>query len=77
MRSMINFSDDAILKGLKEKKSDSIRFLYREYFPMAKSIVEKNSGSYEDAEDVFQVAAGGVWADGRGHDGDNVGAIKQ
>jgi RNA polymerase sigma factor (sigma-70 family) len=51
---MINYSDDAILKGLKEKKSDSIRFLYREYFPMAKSIVEKNSGSYEDAEDVFQ-----------------------
>ena len=51
---MINISDDAILKGLKEKKSDSIRFLYREYFPMAKSIVEKNSGSYEDAEDVFQ-----------------------
>ena len=50
---MINYSDDAILKGLKEKKSDSIRFLYREYFPMAKSIVEKNSGSYEDAEDVF------------------------
>jgi RNA polymerase sigma factor (sigma-70 family) len=51
---MINFSDEAILQGLKEKKSDSIRFLYREYFPLAKSIVEKNSGSYEDAEDVFQ-----------------------
>jgi len=51
---MIDFSDDAILRGLKEKKSDSIRFLYREYFPLAKSIVEKNSGSHEDAEDVFQ-----------------------
>ena len=54
MRSMINFSDEAILKGLKEKHADSIHFLYREYFPLAKSIVEKNSGSYEDAEDVFQ-----------------------
>jgi len=51
---MIYFSDDALLKGLKEKQSDSIRYLYREYFPLAKSIVEKNSGSYQDAEDVFQ-----------------------
>jgi RNA polymerase sigma factor (sigma-70 family) len=51
---MIYFSDDAILKGLKEKRADSIRYLYREYFPLAKSIVEKNSGTYEDAEDVFQ-----------------------
>jgi RNA polymerase sigma factor (sigma-70 family) len=51
---MIYFSDEAILKGLKEKRSDCIRYLYREYFPLAKSIVEKNSGSYQDAEDVFQ-----------------------
>jgi RNA polymerase sigma factor (sigma-70 family) len=51
---MVKISDDAILQGLKEKKAESIRFLYREYFPLAKSIVEKNSGTYEDAEDVFQ-----------------------
>ena len=51
---MIYFSDEAILEGLKEKRSESIRYFYREYFPLAKSIVEKNSGSYQDAEDVFQ-----------------------
>lgn len=51
---MIYFSDDAILTGLKEKRSECIRYFYREYFPLAKSIVEKNSGSYQDAEDVFQ-----------------------
>jgi RNA polymerase sigma factor (sigma-70 family) len=51
---MIYFSDDAILQGLKEKRADCIRHLYREYFPLARSIVEKNSGTYEDAEDVFQ-----------------------
>ena len=51
---MIYFSDEAILNGLREKRSDCIRFLYREYFPLAKSFVMKNSGSYEDAEDVFQ-----------------------
>jgi RNA polymerase sigma factor (sigma-70 family) len=48
------FSDEALLKGLKEKRTESIRYLYREYFQLARSIVEKNSGSYEDAEDVFQ-----------------------
>ena len=51
---MTYFSDESILSGLKEKRAESIRYLYREYFPLAKSIVEKNSGSYEDAEDVFQ-----------------------
>ena len=48
------FSDDALLIGLKEKRADCIRYLYREYFPLAKSIVEKNSGNYADAQDVFQ-----------------------
>jgi RNA polymerase sigma factor (sigma-70 family) len=51
---MTYFSDESILSGLKEKRAESIRYLYREYFPLAKSIVEKNSGTYEDAEDVFQ-----------------------
>ena len=51
---MIYFSDDSILRGLKEQRSDSIRYFYREFFPVAKSIVEKNSGTYQDAEDVFQ-----------------------
>jgi len=51
---MIYFSDEALLKGLKEKRTDCIRQLYREYFPLTRSIVEKNSGSYQDAEDVFQ-----------------------
>ncbi len=51
---MIYFSDEVLLKGLKERRTDCIRQLYREFFPIAKSIVERNSGNYEDAEDVFQ-----------------------
>ena len=51
---MFYFSDEALLKGLKEKRPDCIRQLYREFFPLTRSIVEKNSGSYQDAEDVFQ-----------------------
>ncbi len=48
------YSDEEILKGLSSKDPVCIRHLYREYFPVTKSIVERNSGNYEDAEDVFQ-----------------------
>jgi len=51
---MINFSDEVLIKGLKDQNSRCIRYLYKEYFPLAKSIVERNSGNYEDAEDLFQ-----------------------
>jgi RNA polymerase sigma factor (sigma-70 family) len=53
---MIYFSDEALLKGLKSKRTDCIRHLYKEFFPLVKSIVERNSGNHEDAEDVFQDA---------------------
>jgi RNA polymerase sigma factor (sigma-70 family) len=47
-------TDELLIKGLKEQDSKCIRYLYKEYFPLAKSIVERNSGNYEDAEDLFQ-----------------------
>jgi RNA polymerase sigma factor (sigma-70 family) len=51
---MIQLTDDVLIKGLKEQNSKCIRYLYKEYFPLAKSIVERNSGNHEDAEDLFQ-----------------------
>jgi RNA polymerase sigma factor (sigma-70 family) len=51
---MIIYSDEILIKGLKEQQTSCIRQLYKEFFPLAKSIVERNSGSIEDAEDVFQ-----------------------
>ncbi len=50
----MNYTDQRLLEGLREKKSACIKFMYREYFPLVKSIVTKNSGTYQDAEDVFQ-----------------------
>ena len=52
--TMINLTDEELIKGLKEKNSKCIKYLYKEFFPLAKSIVERNSGNYEDAEDLFQ-----------------------
>jgi RNA polymerase sigma factor (sigma-70 family) len=51
---MIYLTDEVLIKGLKEQNSRCIRYLYKEYFPLAKSIAERNSGNYEDAEDLFQ-----------------------
>ena len=47
-------TDEILIQGLIERDSAGIKLLYKEFFHLACSIVEKNSGSYEDAEDLFQ-----------------------
>ena len=54
MKNMRDYSDNTILSELKQSDRDSIKYLYEKYFPLARSIVLKNSGTQEDAEDVFQ-----------------------
>jgi len=49
-----HYSDKAILLGLQQKKSRYIMYLYKEYYPLVRSIVERNSGTKQDVEDVFQ-----------------------
>ena len=51
---VVNYSDEAIILGLQQKKARYIMYLYREYFPVVRSIVERNSGTKQDVEDVFQ-----------------------
>lgn len=51
---MIHYSDEAIVKGLRLRSDYIINFVYREYFPLIKYLVNENSGSDEDAEDIFQ-----------------------
>ena len=47
------YTNERLIKGLLEGKDSCIKFLYREYFPMVRSIVSTQNGSQEDAEDVF------------------------
>ena len=51
---MHDYSDYTILSELRQNRGGSINYLYEKYFPLARSFVLKNSGTYEDAEDVFQ-----------------------
>jgi RNA polymerase sigma factor (sigma-70 family) len=53
---MIRYSDEAIVEGLRLRKENIIKFVYREFFPMTRHLIINNSGTDQDAEDVFQDA---------------------
>lgn len=48
------YSDDRIIDGIINKRREVIHFVYRDYFPLILSLVEKSSGNFQDAEDIFQ-----------------------
>ncbi len=50
------FSDAELMEAIQknEGKNDAIRFLYQEYFDSLSSLITYNSGSTEDAQDIFQ-----------------------
>jgi DNA-directed RNA polymerase specialized sigma24 family protein len=50
----IMISDDQLLQGLKQKEEKSIYEVYNNFFPSVEKYVLMNSGSEQDAEDVFQ-----------------------
>lgn len=51
---VLHYSDETIINGLRKNESSSVKVLYKEFFPVIRSIVERNSGNHQDAEDVFQ-----------------------
>lgn len=55
-QQMIHYTVEAVIKGLRTNDSEVLNFIYRKYFPEIRFFVIKNSGSDEDAQDVFQEA---------------------
>ena len=53
---MQTFSDNTLLEKLKTEDSSSFELLYKFFFPSIASYIKQNTGSNEDAEDVFQEA---------------------
>jgi len=51
---MVRYSDDKIIEGIRNKKRDCLKFVYKDFFPLILAFVEKNSGTLQDAQDVFQ-----------------------
>jgi RNA polymerase sigma factor (sigma-70 family) len=50
-----NESHDFI-KGIKNRDNKILKLIYKEHFSLIKSFIVKNSGTIEDARDVFQEA---------------------
>jgi len=51
---VIHYSDEALVNGLRQNRDSCIKYVYREFFPVIRSIVERNSGNHQDAEDILQ-----------------------
>ena len=48
------FSDTELMQMISKSDSSAFSFLYKRYFKMVKNLVEKNSGTPDDASDLFQ-----------------------
>jgi RNA polymerase sigma factor (sigma-70 family) len=53
---MVHYTVEAILEGLKASDNNVLEYVYRKYFPIVRFFVIKNSGTDEDAKDIFQEA---------------------
>ncbi len=52
--SIKNQSDQETFLGLKSKDNQAYEIVYQFYYPSVKNFILKNSGSEEDAKDIFQ-----------------------
>jgi RNA polymerase sigma factor (sigma-70 family) len=55
-QQLVHYTVEAILEGLKTSDSNVLEYVYKKYFPVVRFFVIKNSGTDEDAKDVFQEA---------------------
>jgi RNA polymerase sigma factor (sigma-70 family) len=53
-QQLVHYTVEAILEGLKTSDSNVLEYVYKKYFPIVRFFVIKNSGTDEDAKDVFQ-----------------------
>ncbi|MBE0648233.1 MAG: sigma-70 family RNA polymerase sigma factor [Bacteroidales bacterium] len=47
-------SEAKLIDGVIKKRRAAIHFMYKDYFPLILALVQKNSGTRQDAEDLFQ-----------------------
>lgn len=55
-QQLVHYTVEAILEGLKSSDSLVLEYVYKKYFPIVRFFVIKNSGTDEDAKDIFQEA---------------------
>ena len=53
---MQEYKAEEILDGLRNRDTNVLDFIYNNYFQQIKVFINKNSGTDEDAQDVYQDA---------------------
>ncbi|MEI7660943.1 MAG: sigma-70 family RNA polymerase sigma factor [Bacteroidota bacterium] len=53
---ILDYSDNMIIEGLRQRKSSCISYIYEEFGPIVRHLVKKNSGTQQDTEDLIQDA---------------------
>jgi RNA polymerase sigma factor (sigma-70 family) len=53
---MVHYSDEELISGLKARSEPVLSALYKSYFPMILNFIQNNSGSYDEAKDIYQEA---------------------
>ena len=61
MKSLMEYSSQAIVSGLKTKDPKILQYLYTKYSGTIVGHVRKNSGSDEDAQEMIQVTILELW----------------
>jgi len=54
VRPVSEYKVDEIIDGIKTRDSCVLQFIYKNYYPSIRNFVLNNSGSEEDAKDIFQ-----------------------
>jgi len=54
MSKLFLSSDDALVAALRKGDNQALKFVYKTYWPMISRFVRENSGSEEDAEELYQ-----------------------
>ena len=51
-----DFTDTSLIQSLRTEANpdDAIRYLYRTHYSLTAAYIKQNSGTEEDAEDIFQ-----------------------
>jgi RNA polymerase sigma factor (sigma-70 family) len=56
LKVVTNYTDEELADGIVRKDERIVRILYSEYYSGIKQLIKNNSGSEEDAKDIFQEA---------------------
>ncbi len=50
------YTNERIIKGIRDKEDEIIKYIYETYYPVIKRLILKNKGNADDGKDIFQEA---------------------